>query len=84
MFTHSQRRRAVLEAMQRVLASVLVLQLLTGPVVQGHPHPVPECEQVTSTHAAITSATAAAVIAVSWPALRAWRRSRMIRRAEPV
>src|SRR5437868_7883815 len=50
MFTHSQRRRAVLEAMRRVLASVLVLQLLTGPVVQGHPHPVPKCEQVISTH----------------------------------
>lgn len=50
MFTHSQGRRAVLEAMRRVLASVLVLQLLTGPVVQGHPHPVPTCEQVISTH----------------------------------
>jgi hypothetical protein len=50
MFTHSQRRRAVLEAMQRVLAAVLAVQLLIGPVVQGHPHQVPTCQQVTRIH----------------------------------
>jgi hypothetical protein len=50
MFTHSQRRRAALRAMQRVLAAVLALQILTGPVVQDHPHPVPVCQQVTRIH----------------------------------
>ena len=49
MFSHSQRPRAALRMMRRVLASVLALELFMAPV-QGDPHRVHECQQVISIH----------------------------------